>query len=82
MLSGIVTLERFVHLKNVPVFIECIPFGISISVIPMQLLKAYSPIFVTLSGIIIALILEHPLNAEFPMPVTLFGIVTLERFVQ
>jgi hypothetical protein len=41
--------------------------------------KAYSPISVILSGIVILVRPEHPKKASYPIFVTLSGIVTLVR---
>lgn len=49
---------------------------------PEQYKKAYSPIFVTLSGMAILVSPVHPLNANSPMLVTLFGMSIFVRLVQ
>ena len=46
---------------------------------PFNHLNAFSPIAVTLSGIVTLVRLEQDKNAPYPIAVTLSGIVTLVR---
>ena len=75
-------LSRLLQPKNVSLLIRVTPPGISILLRLVQFIKAFEPIFVTVSGITISERLEQPLKVKISIRRRFFERVIVFKFTQ